>query len=211
MKLDELSNQNSAKQNLIMQRGDVLNQQNTILGKLRSDNKNLNDQLNEIENSIQDNKNTSENLDKIIEKIEDDFQRLTANSIKSDNDLVSAKNNLDKEKINNAEEESNIQNLKVMLEQKKEGVKNLEQTKEQLKKDIEATGFRKLKLKEDIERYKSYMLLLSELTLKLSEELERIAEEDEQMNTEINMDDKMLSIARENQIILKNIAQSYGL
>ena len=61
------------------------------------------------------------------------------------------------------------------------------------------------KLVNNIERYRNYIITLTELTLKLSEELERIVEEDDQMILQVDQIERLMVFIQENRQILNDV------
>ena len=171
-------------------------------------NQNLVQKLSEIENVLESSTKQLEMANKTIAEIENDYNQLNNSNNKTKNDFQNIKSNYEKERTIRTEAEKNNQKLDNILRERNEALSKLALVNDSLKMNMDQVGNSRSKLLSDVDRYKNYIITLTEQTQKLSEELERIVEEDEKMYMQVDQIERLGAFVHENKEMLNQAMEA---
>ena len=206
--MDQLNMQNQTQDKNLQQKSNELSNNQRMLNEEKFQNQNLVQKLGEIDNSLEQCQRQLELANKTIAQIENDYNSMNNENDKTKNDYENLRSNFEKERTIRTEGEKNNQKLEAILREKNDAINKLALMNNSLKTNMDQSGNAKARLLSDIERYKNYIIILTEQTQKLSDELERIVDEDERMYLTVNQVERLGNFVAENKQILNDAVEA---
>ena len=155
-----------------------MNNNQKCLNEVKSDNANLNNQIN-LKNSSLDNIQKQLTLaNKTIVDLQNELNNLEKEHCKGKDQLENLKINFQNEHSKRIQAENDNVRLEGILKDRDDTVNKLTCVNEALKSDRDKLCATKSKLMSDVDRYKNHILVLTQQTEKLTNELQRIIDED---------------------------------
>ena len=148
------------------------------LNEVKSDNANLNNQINLKNSSLDTIQKQLSIANKSIVELQNELNNLEKDHARGKEQLENLKNNYQNEHGKRIQAENDNVRLEAILKDRDENVNRLTCVNEALKSDRDKLGVTKNKLMSDVDRYKNHIMILTQQTEKLTNELQRIIDED---------------------------------
>jgi exonuclease SbcC len=206
--MDQLNIQNQTQEKNLQQKSNELSNNQRMLNEEKFQNQNLVQKLGEIDNSLEQCQRQLELANKTIAQIENDYNSMNNENDRTKNDYENLRADFEKERAIRTEGEHNNNKLEGILRERNDTINKLSLMNNSLKTNMDQAGNAKARLLSDIERYKNYIIILTEQTQKLSDELERIVEEDERMYLTVNQIERLGNFVTENKQILNEAIEA---
>jgi chromosome segregation ATPase len=206
--MDQLNIQNQTQEKNLQQKSNELSNNQRMLNEEKFQNQNLVQKLGEIDNSLEQCQRQLELANKTIAQIENDYNSMNNENDRTKNDYENLRADFEKERAIRTEGEHNNNKLEGILRERNDTINKLSLMNNSLKTNMDQAGNAKARLLSDIERYKNYIIILTEQTQKLSDELERIVEEDERMYLTVNQVERLGNFVTENKQILNEAIEA---
>ena len=204
-KLESLKLKNKSQNESLNLKNMEINTTTKALTELKNTNNNLNSQIN-LKNAALD--NLEKQLDianKSILDLREEINNLDQNHNLGKEQLQKLKMEYQNESNKRIKAQEDNVKLEAVLKDKDETISRLTCVNEALKSDRDKLITGKNKLIEDMDRYKNHILVLTQQTEKLSDELERIISEDNDVyNLNNNQIQRLQKIIYENKKLLQD-------
>ena len=148
------------------------------LNEVKSDNANLNNQINLKNSSLDTIQKQLTLANKSIVDLQNELSNLEKDHCRGKDQLENLKMNFQNEHSKRIQAENDNVRLEGILKDRDDTVNRLNCVNEALKSDREKLIATKSKLMSDVDRYKNHILVLTQQTEKLTNELQRIIDED---------------------------------
>ena len=155
-----------------------MNNNQKCLNEVKSDNANLNNQINLKNSSLDTIQKQLDVANKSILDLQNELSNLEKEHLRGKDQLEGLKSNFQNEHAKRIQAENDNVRLEGILKDRDETVNRLTCVNEALKSDRDKLGATKNKLLSDVDRYKNHIMVLTEQTEKLTNELQRIIDED---------------------------------
>ena len=190
---------NTAKKNI------ELNNNQKILNDLKSTNENLNSQINLKNSSLDTVQNQLNIANKSILDLQNEINNLEQTYHLGKDQLQKLQIDFQNEHTKRLQAEDDNVKLESILKDRDDAIQKLTCVNESLKSDRDKLINGKNKLMADVELYKNHILTLTEQTEKLTNELERIISEDNELyNINNNQIQRLQKVICENKKLLQD-------
>ena len=180
-KLDSLKLKNNSQNDELNRKNIELNKNQKILNDLKNTNDNLNSQINLKNASLDTIQNQLNIANKSILELQKDLNDLEQSHNLGKDQLQKLQIDYQNEHTKRLQAEDDNVKLESILKDREDTVQKLSCVNDALKSDKEKLIKGKNKLMADVEKYKNHILILTEQTDKLTNELERIIAEDSEL------------------------------
>ena len=178
VQLDSLKLKNQSQNNELNSKNIEINDNQKCLNEVQCDNANLNNQINIKNSSLDEIQNQLNLANKSIADLTAEINAKRDEYEKGKSQLQNLQINFRNEKENRIRAENDNMKLEGILKDREETLNKLNYLNESLKCDRSKLCEDKNKLMNDIERYKSHVMILTDQTDKLTNELQKIIDED---------------------------------
>ena len=158
-----------------------LNNNQKCLNEVKCDNANLNNQINLKNASLDTVQKQLNDANKSILELQNELNNLEKDHCIGKDQLEKLKQNYQNEHCKRLQAESDNCKLEGILKDRDNTVSNLTCINEALKSDKDKLSNLKNKLMADVDKYKNHIMILTQQTEKLTNELQRIIDEDTQI------------------------------
>ena len=155
-----------------------MNNNQKSLNEVKSDNANLNNQINLKNSSLDTIQKQLTIANKSIVDLQNELSNLEKDHLRGKDELENLKVNFQNEHGKRIQAENDNVRLEGILKDRDDTVNRLTCVNEALKSDRDKLCVTKNKLISDVERYKNHIMILTQQTEKLTNELQRIIDED---------------------------------
>jgi chromosome segregation ATPase len=155
-----------------------MNNNQKCLNEVKSDNANLNNQINLKNASLDTIQKQLAIANKSIVDLQNELSNLEKDHARGKDQLENLKMNFQNEHGKRIQAENDNVRLEGILKDRDDTVNRLTCVNEALKSDRDKLGATKNKLLSDVDRYKNHIMILTQQTEKLTNELQRIIDED---------------------------------
>ena len=155
-----------------------MNNNQKCLNEVKSDNANLNNQINLKNSSLDTIQKQLTLANKSIVDLQNELSNLEKDHCRGKDQLENLKMNFQNEHSKRIQAENDNVRLEGILKDRDDTVNRLNCVNEALKSDRDKFIATKSKLMSDVDRYKNHILVLTQQTEKLTNELQRIIDED---------------------------------
>ena len=155
-----------------------MNNNQKCLNEVKSDNANLNNQINLKNSSLDTIQKQLTIANKSIVDLQNELSNLEKDHLRGKDQLENLKVNFQNEHGKRIQAENDNVRLEGILKDRGDTVNRLTCVNEALKSDRDKLCVTKNKLISDVERYKNHIMILTQQTEKLTNELQRIIDED---------------------------------
>ena len=155
-----------------------MNNNQKCLNDVKCDNTNLNNQINLKTSALDTIQNQLAIANNSIKDLQNELQNLEKEYCSNKNQLDSLKVNFQNEHDKRVQAENDNVRLEGILKDRDNSVNQLSCLNGALKQDRDKLSASKNKLMNDLDRYKNHIMILTEQTEKLTNELQRIIDED---------------------------------
>lgn len=194
------NNQNKLLNETNIQNDEVLNN----LKLQQYNNNNLNEQLKIREETIMKVQEQLDNVNEKINKINNDYDILNAQYKKNRARHAKIHDKIDKEKERQILINQNNIKLEGIINDTDNEIENLEKENKSYEIDLEELGKYNIFLGKEYEAYKKQILILTEQNDKLSKELERVLDRDEELLMNLRRNEKLKYVVEQNKHFLNN-------
>jgi len=176
--LDNLKIKNKNQSDELNKANLEMNNNQKCLNDVKCDNANLNNQLNLKNSSLDTIQRQLAMANKAIMDLKNELCNLENDHNIGINQLENIKINFQNEHEKRIQAENDNVRLEAILKDRDNSVNSLSCVNEALKSDRDTLNSTKTKLMNDLEKYKNHVIVLTEQTEKLTNELQRIIDED---------------------------------
>ena len=155
-----------------------MNNNQKCLNEVKSDNANLNNQINLKNSSLDTIQKQLSLANKSIVDLQNELSNLEKDHLRGKDQLENLKMNFQNEHGKRIQAENDNVRLEGILKDRDDTVNRLTCVNEALKSDRDKLTATKTKLMNDVDRYKNHIMILTQQTEKLTNELQRIIDED---------------------------------
>ena len=155
-----------------------MNNNQKCLNEVKSDNANLSNQINLKNSSLDTIQKQLAIANKSIVDLQNELSNLEKDHLRGKDQLENLKNNFQNEHGKRIQAENDNVRLEGILKDRDDTVNRLTSVNEALKSDRDKLFATKSKLMSDVDRYKNHIMILTQQTEKLTNELQRIIDED---------------------------------
>ena len=204
-KLDSLKLKNNSQNDELNRKNIELNNNQKILNDLKNTNDNLNSQINLKNASLDTIQNQLNIANKSIMDLQKDLNNLEQSHNLGKDQLQKLQIEFQNEHTKRLQAEDDNVKLESILKDREDTVQKLSCVNDALKSDKEKLIKGKNKLMADVEKYKNHILILTEQTDKLTNELERIIAEDSELyNLNNSQIQRLKKVIYENKKLLQD-------
>ena len=202
--LDMLKMKNASQDDELNRRNIEINNNQSCLNDVKNANDNLNNQI-KLKNNALDSVQTQLNLaNKSILDLQNEIKNLEQNLNLGKDQLNKMNINFQNERIKRIQAEDDKKKLETILKDRDITIERLNCVNDTLKTDQDKLIIGKNKLIADMDIYKNQIMLLTEQTEKLSNELERIINEDNEVyNLNISQIQRLQKLIYDNKKLLQ--------
>ena len=179
--LDCLKMKNKNQNDELTAKNIELNNNQKCLNEVKCDNANLNNQINLKNSSLDTVQKQLNAANKSILDLQNELNNLERDHSIGKDQLEKLKQNYQNEHCKRIQAEKDNCKLEGILKDRDNTVNNLTCINEALKSDQNKLGNVKNKLMADVDKYKNHIMILTQQTEKLTNELQRIIDEDTQI------------------------------
>ena len=158
-----------------------MNNNQKCLNEVKSDNANLNNQINLKISSLDTIQKQLTIANQSIVEMQNELNNLEKSHSLGMNQLENIKINFKNEHEKRVQAENDNVRLEGILKDKEDNMNKLSSINGQLKSDRDKLLVTKNKLLDDLDKYKNHIMVLTEQTEKLTDELQRIIDEDSEL------------------------------
>ena len=176
--LDNLKLKNKTQNDELNKTNCEMNNNQKCLNDVKCDNANLNNQINMKNSSLDTVQKQLAIANKTIVDLQNELSNLEREHNIGKNQLENIKISYQNENEKRIQAENDNARLEAILKDRDSNVSNLTCINNALKEDKDTLSCTKAKLMNDLERYKSHIIVLTDQTEKLTNELQRIIDED---------------------------------
>ena len=155
-----------------------MNNNQKCLNEVKSDNANLSNQINLKNSSLDTIQKQLAIANKSIVDLQNELSNLEKDHLRGKDQLENLKINFQNEHGKRIQAENDNVRLEGILKDRDDTVNRLTSVNEALKSDRDKLFATKSKLMSDVDRYKNHIMILTQQTEKLTNELQRIIDED---------------------------------
>ena len=197
--------QTSNNQNKLLNETNIQNNEVVKQLKLQEyNNNNLKDKLKIREDALMKAQEQLNNLNERINKLKSDYDILNHQYKKNRLRHAKIHDKIDKEKARQIIVNENNKKLEGIVNDTDEEIKNIENENKSFETDLEELGKYNIFLGKHYEAYKRQILILTEQNDKLSKELERILDRDEELLMNLRRNEKLKCVVAQNKHFLQN-------
>ena len=176
--LDNLKLKSRTQNDELNKKNIEMNNNQKCLNDVKCDNANLNNQINLKTSALDTIQNQLAIANNSIKDLQNELQNLEKEYCSNKNQLDSLKVNFQNEHDKRVQAENDNVRLEGILKDRDNSVNQLSCLNGALKQDRDKLSASKNKLMNDLDRYKNHIMILTEQTEKLTNELQRIIDED---------------------------------
>ena len=176
--LDSLKLRSKSQNDELNAKNIEMNNNQKCLNEVKSDNANLNNQINLKNSSLDTIQKQLTLANKSIVDLQNELSNLEKDHCRGKDQLENLKINFQNEHSKRIQAENDNVRLEGILKDRDDTVNRLTCVNEALKSDRDKLSATKTKLMSDVERYKNHIMILTQQTEKLTNELQRIIDED---------------------------------
>ena len=176
--LDSLKLKSKSQNDELNAKNIEMNNNQKCLNEVKSDNANLNNQINLKNSSLDTIQKQLSIANKSIVDLQDELNNLEKEHLRGKDQLENLKVNYQNEHGKRIQAENDNVRLEGILKDRDDTVNRLTCVNEALKSDRDKLTATKNKLMNDVDRYKNHIMILTQQTEKLTNELQRIIDED---------------------------------
>ena len=176
--LDSLKLKSKSQNDELNTKNIEMNNNQKCLNEIKSDNANLNNQINFKNASLDTIQKQLSIANKSIVDLQNELSNLEKEHARGKEQLENLKMNFQNEHGKRIQAENDNVRLEGILKDRDDTVNRLTCVNEALKSDRDKLGATKNKLLSDVDRYKNHIMILTQQTEKLTNELQRIIDED---------------------------------
>ena len=176
--LDSLKLKSKSQNDELNAKNIEMNNNQKCLNEVKSDNANLNNQINLKNSSLDTIQKQLTIANKSIVDLQNELSNLEKDHLRGKDQLENLKVNFQNEHGKRIQAENDNVRLEGILKDRDDTVNRLTCVNEALKSDRDKLTATKNKLMNDVDRYKNHIMILTQQTEKLTNELQRIIDED---------------------------------
>ena len=184
--LDNLKLKSRSQNDELTKKNLEMNNNQKCLNEVKNDNANLNNQINLKISSLETVQKQLNIANQSIVEMQNELNNLEKSHSLGLNQLEAVKINFKNEHEKRIQAENDNVRLEGILKDKEDNMNKLSTLNGQLKSDRDQLLSTKNKLISDLDKYKGHILILTEQTEKLTDELQRIIDEDSELYTLLN-------------------------
>ena len=182
-----------------------MNNNQKCLNEVKSDNANLNNQINLKISSLDTIQKQLTIANQSIVEMQNELNNLEKSHSLGMNQLENIKINFKNEHEKRVQAENDNVKLEGILKDKEDNMNKLSSINGQLKSDRDKLLVTKNKLLDDLDKYKNHIMVLTEQTEKLTDELQRIIDEDSELyNLNNSQIQRLQKVIYENKKLLSD-------
>ena len=182
-----------------------MNNNQKCLNEVKSDNANLNNQINLKISSLDTIQKQLTIANQSIVEMQNELNNLEKSHSLGMNQLENIKINFKNEHEKRVQAENDNVRLEGILKDKEDNMNKLSSINGQLKSDRDKLLVTKNKLLDDLDKYKNHIMVLTEQTEKLTDELQRIIDEDSELyNLNNSQIQRLQKVIYENKKLLSD-------
>ena len=182
-----------------------MNNNQKCLNEIKSDNANLNNQINLKISSLDTIQKQLTIANQSIVEMQNELNNLEKSHSLGMNQLENIKINFKNEHEKRVQAENDNVRLEGILKDKEDNMNKLSSINGQLKSDRDKLLVTKNKLLDDLDKYKNHIMVLTEQTEKLTNELQRIIDEDSELyNLNNSQIQRLQKVIYENKKLLSD-------
>ena len=182
-----------------------MNNNQKCLNEVKSDNANLNNQINLKISSLDTIQKQLTIANQSILEMQNELNNLEKSHSLGMNQLENIKINFKNEHEKRVQAENDNVRLEGILKDKEDNMNKLSSINGQLKSDRDKLLVTKNKLLDDLDKYKNHIMVLTEQTEKLTDELQRIIDEDSELyNLNNSQIQRLQKVIYENKKLLSD-------
>ena len=182
-----------------------MNNNQKCLNEIKSDNANLNNQINLKISSLDTIQKQLTIANQSIVEMQNELNNLEKSHSLGMNQLENIKINFKNEHEKRVQAENDNVRLEGILKDKEDNMNKLSSINGQLKSDRDKLLVTKNKLLDDLDKYKNHIMVLTEQTEKLTDELQRIIDEDSELyNLNNSQIQRLQKVIYENKKLLSD-------
>ena len=182
-----------------------MNNYQKCLNEVKSDNANLNNQINLKISSLDTIQKQLTIANQSIVEMQNELNNLEKSHSLGMNQLENIKINFKNEHEKRVQAENDNVRLEGILKDKEDNMNKLSSINGQLKSDRDKLLVTKNKLLDDLDKYKNHIMVLTEQTEKLTDELQRIIDEDSELyNLNNSQIQRLQKVIYENKKLLSD-------
>ena len=182
-----------------------MNNNQKCLNEVKSDNANLNNQINLKVSSLDTIQKQLTIANQSIVEMQNELNNLEKSHSLGMNQLENIKINFKNEHEKRVQAENDNVRLEGILKDKEDNMNKLSSINGQLKSDRDKLLVTKNKLLDDLDKYKNHIMVLTEQTEKLTDELQRIIDEDSELyNLNNSQIQRLQKVIYENKKLLSD-------
>ena len=176
--LDSLKLRSKSQNDELNAKNIEMNNNQKCLNEIKSDNANLNNKINLKNSSLDTIQKQLAIANKSIVDLQNELSNLEKDHLRGKDQLENLKVNFQNEHGKRIQAENDNVRLEGILKDRDDTLNRLTCVNEALKSDRDKLTATKSKLLNDVEKYKNHILILTQQTEKLTDELQRIIDED---------------------------------
>ena len=180
-KIKNLKIKNSTQNDKLTKKNLEKNNNQKCLNEVKNDNANLNNQINLKISSLDTIQKQLTIANQSIVDMQNELNNLEKSHSLGLNQLENIKINFKNEHEKRVQAENDNVRLEGILKDKEDNMNKLSSINGQLKADRDKLVVTKNKLLDDLDKYKNHIMILTEQTEKLTDELQRIIDEDSEL------------------------------
>ena len=203
--LDNLKLKSRSQNDELTKKNLEMNNNQKCLNELKNDNANLNNQINLKISSLDTIQKQLNIANQSIVDLQNELHNLEKSHSLGLNQLENVKINFQNEHEKRVQAENDNVRLEGILKDKEDNMNKISCINGQLKSDRDKLVETKNKLLSDLEKYKNHIIILTEQTEKLTEELQRIIDEDSELyNLNNSQIQRLQKVIYENKKLLSD-------
>ena len=203
--LDNLKLKSRSQNDELTKKNLEMNNNQKCLNEVKNDNANLNNQINLKISSLETIQKQLSIANQSIVEMQNELNNLEKSHSLGLNQLETVKINYKNEHEKRVQAENDNVRLEGILRDKEDNMNKLSSLNGQLKADRDQLLVTKNKLISDLDKYKSHIMILTEQTEKLTDELQRIIDEDSELyNLNNSQIQRLQKVIYENKKLLSD-------
>ena len=203
--LDNLKLKSRSQNDELTKKNLEMNNNQKCLNEVKNDNANLNNQINLKISSLETIQKQLSIANQSIVEMQNELNNLEKSHSLGLNQLETVKINYKNEHEKRVQAENDNVRLEGILRDKEDNMNKLSSLNGQLKADRDQLLVTKNKLLSDLDKYKSHIMILTEQTEKLTDELQRIIDEDSELyNLNNSQIQRLQKVIYENKKLLSD-------
>ena len=203
--LDNLKLKSRSQNDELAKKNLEMNNNQKCLNEVKNDNANLNNQINLKISSLETIQKQLSIANQSIVEMQNELNNLEKSHSLGLNQLENVKINYKNEREKRVQAENDNVRLEGILKDREDNLNKLSSLNGQLKSDRDQLLLTKNKLISDLDKYKNHIMILTEQTEKLTDELQRIIDEDSELyNLNNSQIQRLQKIIYENKKLLSD-------